>query len=699
MRQDLSTLTRGLLPALLAAALTSGCANLAADVVTELVKHDLKAIDQQVGVIEGDLALFKKCLTERGGSCTGSTATPLLHTTNHNSSTPVTPTNPGSSTTVQSSLSNLPPNNPAQIAHDLLSHPVTQQATAFHDHVRGLDVSDTSGVSVQRGQGDHGGPQSTVTMDMKVHHVQHFHDRLLASIRTGAWAALHKHCQSMLASHQGAPDYKALESTCRHTAFVRAYMEAYLRKGEFLEVKVDLSGVVAKIQDAGNKVQNTIGQIESAISQLGTDVGQAKHDTASQLATLGTTINTDVTNLVTALQDAEKDGPSLVEEGIQDVLSGLAHQVQSAADSLLSHAQHESTAEIHVEAELLSSLIGQLATEVGQLDTEVGQLDTDLVNRINTDVGKANSKLSNIFKVSSVGFVSRDGDFQARLPTIEATIDPSASRLITFTDQDETASGTAVTSSNASDPRLQLTGHSSLSHLGVATDTSGVGTGAGIGAELVRVFLEAVFDASEGLPAIAPVNQGPQPSGLNVGQGFDLPPFTTTLGHVSAADLADMQHINDRVATSTKVLVARLVSGIGPFSLNNPSLEALITEVITTSVRKAMEKVTWCWYSCDLDAAIKNLETDVEKTAKDMEAAIKAKIDAEEKKIEDKLKDAESKLQAAIKADDQKAREKIEAEMRKLRSKLEAHGERLQHAEQKAEAHAEHVSLRLKLSS
>ena len=120
---------------------------------------------------------------------------------------------------------------------------------------------------------------------MKVHHIQHFHGRLLASIRTGAWAALHKHCQSMLSAHQGAADYKTLESTCRHTAFVRAYMEAYLRKGEFFE---PTNEVVADIADYVAQHRTTDQPFDYAFAGIhrpGEDLRQRHAD----LADLGVT--------------------------------------------------------------------------------------------------------------------------------------------------------------------------------------------------------------------------------------------------------------------------------------------------------------------------------------------------------------------------------------------------------------------------
>ena len=75
-----------------------------------------------------------------------------------------------------------------------------------------------------------------------------------------------------------------------------------------------------------------------------------------------------------------------------------------------------------------------------------------------------------------------------------------------------------------------------------------------------------------------------------------------------------------------------MISGLGPFSLNNPPLEDLLTEIITTSVRKATEKATWCWYACNLNEDVEALEKDAETAACD---AVKKEAKDAEHKVED----------------------------------------------------------------
>ncbi len=210
--------------------------------------------------------------------------------------------------------------------------------------------------------------------------------------------------------------------------------------------------------------------------------------------------------------------------------------------------------------------------------------------------------LSNVVRVSHAGFVSRDTLFHARVPTLEVTLDPAASHLVTFKDLDT---------------QQLLTGGTHLGQLGVAQDKSGVGTGASIGAELVRIFLEAVFDAHEGLPAVAPANApGLKATGLTLGE-HSLPVFTSPMGHVDHHDYMRMARTNHQVATKTRAILSRVIAGIGPFSLNNPALESFLVELVSTSVRKATEKATWCWYACNLDADLARLEADAEIAVRD----------------------------------------------------------------------------------
>ncbi len=639
-----------------AAAATCGCTNIAEDVATHLIKHDFKAIDHDLTVFKGDLALFRGCLKERGGSCQGSDTTALVHSSQHAASQPVTPLTPGSSQVLADSVNQLPAGHPAKTAHAVLSHPVVQQAAAVHNHLRGHAGAEVPGVSITQDKPSGGAPlPSTVTMDLKIGKSQHLHHRLLASIGTTAWDSLHKHCRTVASKHQTDAE---LAADCRRATFIRGYLGAYFRNGEFLEVDVQLAGAISTLNSGATKIEAKIQSLQNDVTRLEQDVTTDAQQAVSDLSSDAGGVSTDVAHLLGKVEGMLSKHFGSEVSDIFSHLSSLATQVETQAQNLANSAATAAGSDVTRLATAINSALGSIDTDLGKLRTKVGTVDQDLVNHINAGLQDADHALSNVFKVTNTGFVSRDATFSARLPTIEVTVDPTVKRWVSFKDVDTSQ---------------VVTGHSDLGHLGVATDTSGVGTGASIGAEILRVFLEAIYDAQEGLPAVYPANTpNLKPTGLAL-KADSLPAFTTSMGHVSARDLTKMTALNDRVATQTRVTLTRAIEGIGPFSLNNQALESFLVELVTTSIRKAAEKASWCFYACNLDGDLDQLRTDAEKAAKDVETAAKDKVHEEA---------------AEIKAAAEKAKEKADAE--------------LKDAEQKAKAWAsregEHVKLRLKLS-
>ncbi len=637
---------------LLAAALTAGCTQLAEDVATHLVTHDIKTLEHDVTVFKGDLRLFRECLKERGGSCQGSHATALPHSSQHAASQAVGPVQPGSSQVLADSVRQLPAGDPAKTAHTVLSHPVVRQAAALHNHLRGHPGAAVPGVTVDQTKG--GAPASTVTMDVKVSQGEDLHHRLLGSIGVTAWDSLHKHCRTLRKKHQSDAE---LAADCRRAKFIRGYLGAYFRHGELLEVDVQLAGAIKALNDGASKIEAKIQSLESHVTRLEQDVTADQQQATSDISSDAGHVSTEVAHLLSEVQTKLSQHFGSDVSDIFSHLSGLGTQIETQAQQLASAVASKTEAEVNRLATAINGVLAGINTDLGKLQTKVGDVDTKLVGDIQSELQKADSKLSNVFKVSTAGFVSRDATFSARLPTIQATIDPTAKRWVSFKDIDSTT---------------VLTGHSDLGNLGVVSDTSGVGTGSKIGAEILRVFLEAIYDAQEGLPAVYPANTPTlKPTGLSLGD-HSLPSFTAPTGHVSASDLSKMTTINDRVATQTKVVVGRAIAGIGPFSLNNQALESFLTELITTSVRKATEKASWCFYACNLDADIHQLETDAKKTGKDVETAVKDKVHQAEQKAEAKLKHEEQKAETKMKGEEQKAKDRAHraAEQVRLRLKL-----------------------------
>lgn len=196
--------------------------------------------------------------------------------------------------------------------------------------------------------------------------------------------------------------------------------------------------------------------------------------------------------------------------------------------------------------------------------------------------GSAGGVDRRFLKVAERKFLAREGPYSAQFPGIDFTFSPTAEHFVEVTD---------------------LQGQPlSQEYLAVGTD-------------VIRVILEAVFDAAEGLPAQAGA------TGLDLGDAnaaLALPPFDATagVGKVEPPDFDRIARIDDRIEATTGVLVDRVIRGIGPFSLDNEALEQAIVQIIATTVRKAVEKATWCFFSCGLDEQVAAAEKRVEDKVK-----------------------------------------------------------------------------------
>lgn len=610
-----------------------GCTNIAEDVATHLASRELK-LEHDLKVIHGDLALFRQCFEQRGGQCSGSSQTALPHTTNAAAGTAVASSKPGASQHLSDSVAKLSANHPAKAAYAALQDPVVQKAAAMHDLLRGVgEAAAAPGVTMTR-QSD---GSATLDVHLPVKQAISFHSILHSAASSGGWKALHGHCQEQIA--RGGLTGAALadlERDCRVVAFVKTYLEAYFRQGEFIKVQTGLSGLTQDVNQEAVVVYTMIKTVVAGFQQV-----QAQAATATSYADVAS----DVQELQAAVAAAKSALGSVAGKIGDDLGDLLGREVDLASSIVAPPPSASGTATPQQIQEAVAGLdkeISALVNGFHELGKQVGDLATDVDDKINDLVGAANKKLSNVFKISQVGFVSRDTTFQARLPTIELTFDPTLKKhFLTIEDVDTGAT---------------ITGKTDLADLGVATDVSGVTQGlvstpsggppsSQIGIELVRVFLEAVFDAHEGLPAVAPVNQGAQaaqataPTGLSIKPDtYSLPAFQDPMGAVSAADLTEMTKLNSRAASTVSSILGSAIGGIGPLSLNNQTLENFIVEIVATTVRKVVEKVTWCWYSCNLDQAVKQAEADalalLKAEAEEVEDEVKAKAKKEEKKAE-----------------------------------------------------------------
>ncbi len=181
-----------------------------------------------------------------------------------------------------------------------------------------------------------------------------------------------------------------------------------------------------------------------------------------------------------------------------------------------------------------------------------------------------------LVSVSDVGFKPRDGGVGYQFPQINVNIDPLQSPVV----------------------QLQGAGNAPF-----RLNFTAVGT------DLIRVLIQAVFDAREGLPAASGA------TGLSFPEAekdFELPAFQPVSQGSTGVDIDDfntMRGINQGAGAAAGVIIDRVIRGIGPISLNNEALEQLITSVVATTVQKAFEKVTWCFYSCNINVDLEKART------------------------------------------------------------------------------------------
>jgi hypothetical protein len=486
------------------APLLAGCTAIAEKVATRIAEDSLKR-EELLTVVEGDVALFRRCLTERGGTCQGDARTALPQAAVAAPAQPVEPLTAALGPEASSAVASLPANDAARMAAEVLQNPVMTSAVDLHNQIRGHGDATAAG-AVASG----GGGASTVEVNLSVANARKLMDQVHRTTAAGGWDRLADQTAGALArSSPGSAENAALRRDHRRALFLKRYVEAYFRNGRFVAVDFTI------------------------------DAAEAQQRLAEQLSD-GSKLS------CRAFNAAQAAGSQAASQGGADDCAALAKTLYDA-------------------------LRGSDAS-----------VDFQLV------------------KVSQTGFVSRDGSFSAQFPSFEIDFDPLAPRLVTLTTQ---AGG-------------------SVREIDFTT----------IGNQLVRVVLEAVFDAHEGLPAVASA------TGRQLGDD-SLPLFDPTQGNVSDDDFSEMTRINDRVSAATGVVLNRVVQGIGLISLNNEPLEELIVTVVTTSVRKAVEKASWCWFSCNLDVEAKRareeLEAAVERGEKTLESA--AEREAERVKLSLKI--------------------------------------------------------------
>jgi|GEM_PF-6817066 len=187
----------------------------------------------------------------------------------------------------------------------------------------------------------------------------------------------------------------------------------------------------------------------------------------------------------------------------------------------------------------------------------------DFKSELDPILNKLESKLA-FGKIGSTGFVTRTGT-SLQVPPLELTLDPAGSKLATVSKVDAST----------------------------------------VGAEVVRVILEAIFDSIDLLPAVS------NATGIKLDVGRPLP------GVLGLEDMATIKgrkvptpqqfdkatQIANSIDTSASTITAEVIRGVNVVALNNEALAKIIETLVGTTARKVGEKVTYCWYACVDDPA------------------------------------------------------------------------------------------------
>ncbi len=117
--------------------------------------------------------------------------------------------------------------------------------------------------------------------------------------------------------------------------------------------------------------------------------------------------------------------------------------------------------------------------------------------------------------------------------------------------------------------------------------------------DLVRVFIEAVFDSHQRLPAVSDAT-GTKDYLLSPLPAFADVEGTTGYEHISLEDFKYIANDSAMVESMTSLGTSVVVRGINVFSIDNDVIEAMVETLVSSLIRKTAEKAYWCAYACDI---------------------------------------------------------------------------------------------------
>jgi len=118
-----------------------------------------------------------------------------------------------------------------------------------------------------------------------------------------------------------------------------------------------------------------------------------------------------------------------------------------------------------------------------------------------------------------------------------------------------------------------------------------------VGSDLVRVYMEAILDARLGVPAVSNATG----ASCELFGSEALPvhePGEVGGKGVTEAEFGLVNNWANATESVSATLFGRVVRGIGPFGLNNEALAKLLETLLGVTLRKATERLAWCYYDC-----------------------------------------------------------------------------------------------------
>lgn len=223
----------------------SGCAALSGRIVSDLTSREL-AKQGEITLFEGDLSLFRGCLINRGGSCSGSATDALVANTTHTSD--LAPIQKGLSDGLTSSLTGLDDNHPSNVTSEVFKHPFYKKIVGFHDHLRGLDPGGAPDVSMQE-DGD------TVALDLSTDlpEIRSFSELVNRATASGGWESLAnnaaQHKKVMGVKTKNSSEHLDAKRDLRTLVYIREYVKAYFDQGKFVQVELNTSDLQQQVDD------------------------------------------------------------------------------------------------------------------------------------------------------------------------------------------------------------------------------------------------------------------------------------------------------------------------------------------------------------------------------------------------------------------------------------------------------------------